>query len=185
VTEKTVAQKDLLEDVPAVAKALESHFALTGTAFTETWVKTDFKGAYASEPLAIPIHGKLDAVIDTGSEALVFDYKTRQAMSVNALKGETKSSDGNYFRQLIFYRILVSADVRWKGKNVTPALVFVSPDEKGRCPTIALPIEDKDVERVKTEIQAVIDSVWSGEVVQGACDDKECEWCAMRKMLRA
>ncbi len=103
-------------------------------------------------------------------------------MSVAAIKGETKSSDGNYFRQLIFYKMLVSSDVRWRTRRITPALVFVSPNDKGNCPTITLPIEASDVDRVQKEIQSLIDSVWSGKITEGKCDDAKCEWCGMRSI---
>ncbi|MEK7184637.1 MAG: hypothetical protein AAB683_00680, partial [Patescibacteria group bacterium] len=104
---------------------------------------------------------------------------TKQAMSVNAIKGETKSSDGGYFRQLIFYKILINSDSRWRNKRVSPSLVFVSPDDKGRCPTITLPIEKTDVENIEKEIQSLTDSVWSGEIVNKKCDDVKCEWCGI------
>ena len=61
-----------------------------------------------------------------------------------------------------------------------PALVFVSPDEKGRCPTVTLPIEQTDIDRVNKEIQSLIDAVWSGEIAHSKCDDMKCEWCGVR-----
>ncbi|MEK9200880.1 MAG: ATP-dependent DNA helicase [Patescibacteria group bacterium] len=178
VDEKESAKKELIDDIPSVAKALESHFTQGEGAsiFTETWVETKFDG----KPVSIPLHGKLDAIVDTGKDVYVFDYKTRQAMSVNAIKGDTKSSDGNYFRQLVFYKMLVGNDPRWRQRKIIPSLVFVSPDDKDRCPTITLPIESSDVEKVKKEIQSLIDSVWSGEIAQAKCDDPKCEWCGMR-----
>ncbi len=193
ILEKQSALKELLADVPAVAKALEPHFNIlnstsdTGSAsiFTESWVETEFVGKFtqdrSSEIIRISLHGKLDAIVDTGKEVYVFDYKTRQAMSVNAIRGETKSSsDGNYFRQLIFYKMLLSNDPRWRLRTVIPALVFVSPDDKGRCPTVTLPIEIGDVDRVKMEIQSLIDSVWNGEIARAKCNDAKCEWCGVR-----
>jgi DNA helicase-2/ATP-dependent DNA helicase PcrA len=182
LVEKEAARKELIEDIPAVAKALESHFAVPKEAsvFTETWIKTEFKGVYGSVPIVFPLHGKLDALIATGARVSVFDYKTKQAMSVNAIKGETKSdSDGNFFRQLVFYKILVSEDARFSEKEIIPSLVFVSPDEKGRCPIITVPIEKGDKEKVEKEIQTLIDSVWSGKIALTRCDDQKCEWCAL------
>jgi len=179
-SEQEAVQAELITDAPAVAKALESHFAQQGKVFTETWVEGSYVGSYEKAEISIPIHGKLDAIVDTGPEVLVFDYKTRQALSLNAIRGETKSSDGGYFRQLIFYRLLMAADIRWKGKKVSPALVFVSPDEKGRCPTISLPITDEDLNRVRGEIQTLIDSVWSGAIGSAKCEDPDCEWCGLR-----
>jgi DNA helicase-2/ATP-dependent DNA helicase PcrA len=182
-TEKVSALKELLADAPAVATALESHFIQGEKAqvYTETWVETEFAGIFNGQSIRIPLHGKLDAIVDTGTTVYVFDYKTKQAMSVNAIKGETKSdSSGNYFRQLIFYKMLLSADVRWRSKSIIPALVFVSPDDKGRCPTVTLPIEQTDIDRVKKEIQSLVDSVWSGEIARTKCDDMKCEWCGVR-----
>ncbi len=207
ILEKESAKKELLADVPAVAKALESHFNLSRPApdspfdnssissisnsvvFTESWVESEFiaQGRLAQNgvEIRIPLHGKLDAIVDTGNIVYVFDYKTRQAMSVNAIKGETKSdSSGNYFRQLIFYKMLLSNDPRWRSRQIVPALVFVSPDDKGRCPTVILPIESTDVDRVKKEIQSLIDSVWSGEIARTKCDDMKCEWCGVRGVGR-
>lgn len=178
--EKESAKKELLEDAPLVAKALEPHFSIgkNSSIFTESWIETEFKGSNAS----IPLHGKLDAIVDTGKDVYVFDYKTRQAMSINAIKGDTKNSDGNYFRQLVFYKMLLDGNARFRGRKVSPALVFVSPDDKGRCPTVSLPIEQGDIEKVKKEIQSLLDAVWGGEIVNAKCDDQKCEWCGMREI---
>jgi DNA helicase-2/ATP-dependent DNA helicase PcrA len=135
VAEKEAVRKELLEAAPAVAKALLPHFARQGTVSTERWAKTFFEGSFGGAKVEIPLHGKLDAILEQGDEALVYDYKTRQAMSANAIKGETKNSSGDYFRQLVFYKILLSDEPRFKLRKISPALVFVSPDEKGRCPT--------------------------------------------------
>ncbi len=184
-TEKASAEMSLIEDAPAVALALAPHFALRNgknAVFTETWVESSYTGSHDGSPVEIPIHGKLDAVIDTGAEALIFDYKTRQAMSVNAIKGETQSSDGGYFRQLVYYRLLAGQDMRWKQRKISPSLVFVSPDAKGRCPIITVPIEEVDISMVKKHIDSLIASVWSGAIGTTGCGDPECEWCGLRKV---
>jgi ATP-dependent exoDNAse (exonuclease V) beta subunit len=176
--EKEAVKKELFEDAPVVAKALDPHFnplisghSAKGAVFTERWVKTVFG--------PIPIHGKLDAIVESGDEVLVFDYKTRQAMSVNKIKGETKDSNGDYFRQLVFYKLLLAGEPRWKTRRIEPALVFVKPDDKGRCPTVALPITEEDIETVKKQIQSVIDSVWSSSIATARCADPACEWCGL------
>ena len=114
----------------------------------------------------------------------VFDYKTRQVMSVKAIKGETKNDDGNYFRQLVFYKLLLGGDQLWRMKNISTSLVFVSPDSKGRCPIVMLPVEEDDIKQIKVEIQAVIDSVWSGKIIGQYCTDSECKYCGYRKLLK-
>ena len=180
--EKDAVKKELMTDAPAVANALEIHFSVKAAVHTELWVKTHFEGAYEGRAIHMPIHGKIDSIVDVGDEVRVFDYKTRQALSVNAIKGETKNSDGSYFRQLIFYRILLGEDSRWRNRKILPALVFVSPDEKGRCPTISVPIEEADIVRVRAEMQSLIESVWSGKVVDQNCSDEKCEWCGLKRV---
>ncbi|MDD5068215.1 MAG: 3'-5' exonuclease, partial [Candidatus Pacebacteria bacterium] len=97
--EKEGAVETLLADAPKVAKALISLLNVEGKVLTETWVEASYEGKYASKEVILRLHGKLDAVVDGQDKTLVYDYKTREAMSVNALKGETKTdSDGNYFR---------------------------------------------------------------------------------------
>jgi DNA helicase-2/ATP-dependent DNA helicase PcrA len=184
--EKEAVKKELFEDAPAVAKALESHFnppvgghGAKGPIFTERWVKTAFESTFGGEHITIPIHGKLDAIVESGYEVFVFDYKTRQAMSVNKIKGEIKDSNGDYFRQLIFYKLLLEGEPRWKTRRIEPALVFVKPDDKGRCPIITLPITEEDIETVKKQIQSVIDSVWSSSIATARCADPACEWCGL------
>ena len=173
----------MTEDIPIVAEALVSHFAIKADiVHTEYRLVGEFAGTYDKNPVHIPIHGNLDAVIDTGSSVHIFDYKAKKAMSEAAIRGETKSDDGNYFRQLIFYKMLALGNAKMRDKRILPALVFVSPDAKGRCPTVELLIEDADITRVRQEIQSLIDSVWSGDLAQAYCTDSECQWCGMKRI---
>lgn len=184
--EKEQVVRELVEDAPAVAKALVPHFALAQSlkaeVATESWFETPFR----SNDVDIRLHGKLDAVLSAPDKAFVFDYKTRAALSVNAIKGETKTSakngDGGYFRQLAFYRLLVESDSRFRGKPVEPALVFVKPDDKGRCQTVSVPVTDADIEELKGNIASVVDAVWSGKIANDVCDDPACSWCALKRL---
>jgi len=182
VNEKKSVIKELLEAAPIVAKALEPHFSAKGPIHTERWVRTVFEGTYAGKKILMPIHGKLDAIVESGTALDVFDYKTRQGMSLNKIKGETKDSNGDYFRQLVFYKILLADEPRWKGRAIKPSLVFVSPDDKGRCPIVTLEIRPEDVAAVRQKIQSVIDSVWSGDIAHAVCGDPACEWCGLKKL---
>lgn len=179
--EKQAVLSELVEHAPIVAKALVSHFSQAGEIDVETWMEDEFKGNFQGKPVAINLHGKLDAVLHQGDKIFVFDYKTREALTPAAIKGENKGSTGDYFRQLIFYRILV--DAKFKGKIVEPSLVFVKPDDKGRCPTVTVPVEKTDVERVKREVQNLIDSVWSGAIIHETCEDSTCTWCKLKREI--
>lgn len=182
IFEKEAILEELLTNAPRVALGLSEHFAKTGRIMTESWIESRFKHKVGKDHVEIKLHGKIDTMIEKEKEILVFDYKTREAMSENAIKGETKDSDGNYFRQLVFYKMLLEDNPRFKGKTIIPALVFIKPDSKGHCPTITLPIEKSDIEKVKSEIRSLIESVWSGSLISSTCSDPTCKFCALKKL---
>lgn len=179
--EKEVILEELLKAAPKVAATLFSHLTQLGDISTETWMDTSFEGKFGDQSVSLKLHGKLDAVVDTADRVFVFDYKTREAMSENAIKGFTKDSDGAYFRQLTYYKILCEGNSKLKNKLIEPALVFVKPDDKGRCPIISLPVTSADMEKVKAEVQSLIESVWSGKLFSDTCAEKDCEWCKMKR----
>lgn len=181
--EKEVVLEELLANAPIVAEALEDHFAQGGKVSTESWVETYFVDKFNNEPIELKLHGKMDTIIEIENEILVFDYKTREAMSENAIKGLTKDSDGNYFRQLVFYKFLLaprSFSEVGASKEIIPSLVFIKPDSKGRCPTITLPITDQDIQTLKSEISYLVSSVWSGTFLTTTCDDPDCRYCKQK-----
>ncbi len=183
-SDKEHLKKELFDDVFATASALEPHFALSGQVSTERWFEMPFDTKYDSKKLVINIHGKLDTVIDNGDTISVFDYKTKQGMSVQAIKGETKNEDGNYFRQIVFYKMLLAGSSILRTKKINTSLVFVSPDDKGRCPTVTIEVSDADIKRVYEEIGLLIDSVWSRKITTEYCGDLQCRYCGYRRLLK-
>ncbi|MHB1330510.1 MAG: ATP-dependent helicase [Minisyncoccota bacterium] len=174
----------LKKDIPLVAEALEGHFNQKGTKHIERWFKANFGHVFKGEHLTIPLHGRLDAVIESEGLLKVFDYKTRLGMSLAEIKGETKNSDGGYFRQLVFYKALLDADWKFRRSSREYSLVFVSPDKKGRCPTITLPVTEEDSKKLEGEVDSLIDAVWSEEITQMKCGKHDCEYCALRNILK-
>lgn len=181
--EKEAVLKELAEEIPLVAKALLPHFSAEGTIATEKWVETNFIGTFAGQVINLRLHGKLDALRETARQLAVYDYKTKAGMSLKEIKGETQNSDGGYFRQLVFYKLLLINNSIYQNKEIAPALVFIKPDDKGRCPIVGTEIETADLEWVKQEIQALIDDVWSGEIFSKTCDDPQCSYCRLRGLL--
>ncbi|HNZ55431.1 MAG TPA: PD-(D/E)XK nuclease family protein, partial [Candidatus Paceibacterota bacterium] len=119
--DKELALEELLLAASKVAAALGPHFAIKGVAAAEKWVEARFEFKVEKQAVELKIHGKMDAIIDTAEKVLVFDYKTKSAMSEAAIKGETKNDDGNYFRQLIFYKILLAESSFYRGQTIEPA----------------------------------------------------------------
>ncbi len=181
IYEKEAVLNELITNAPRVARALQEHFSQNGEIAVESWVETYFQHKTDKQNIEIRLHGKLDAVLNQEKRVLIYDYKTREALSPNAIKGETEGGTGDYFRQLVFYKILLEGNSRFKEKTVEPSLVFVKPDKSGRCPTVSLPVEEKDIKEVKSEISNLIDNVWSGQFLSQTCADPNCQYCAYRK----
>jgi DNA helicase II / ATP-dependent DNA helicase PcrA len=160
---------------------LTSHFNLPGNPSVERWVEKPFDGLWQKKTITISLHGKLDCILDSGNRLDVFDYKTRRGMSVSAIKGETKNDDGNYFRQLVFYKMLLTGSSQARLKQVSTSLVFLTPDDYGRCPTVTLPVEDSDIKNLSTEINRLIHSVWSGSIGREFCQGSNCQYCNFRR----
>lgn len=175
--EKEAVLEELLANAPVVATALLPHFNTQGRALTESWAEANFEHTVGKEKINLRLHGKLDVIIEEGANIRVFDYKTTQSKSVNEIKGETKNSDGGYFRQLIFYKILLENNPHYRDKKIEPALVFIKPDDKGRCPIVSLPITPEDEVKVQSEIIRLLDTVWGGLTLTETCPDKDCDYC--------
>ena len=177
--EKEAIIEELSINASDIAHSLFTHLNTQGEIHAEEWSENNFEGNFDGKEILIPIHGKLDVLILTENSALIFDYKTKGKMSVNEIKGNTKNSNGDYFRQLVFYKLLLKDNSKYKSKNIIPSLVFLTPDEKGRCTIETFEIESSDIEKIKENIQSLIDSVWSGKILEKKCEDVDCEYCKL------
>jgi DNA helicase II / ATP-dependent DNA helicase PcrA len=143
--------------------------------------------AYAAAPGGtLLIRGALDRIDEIGGGHRVIDYKTGKPKSRNALMGETKDGDGNYYRQLTFYKLLLSKqDV--PEKMVEGVIEFVEPDEKGTIRTEAFAITDTEVTELMQTIQTAAESITTLSFWNDTCEDfdseKGCEWCNLRRNI--
>jgi DNA helicase-2/ATP-dependent DNA helicase PcrA len=127
----------------------------------------------------IRVRGKLDRVDEVPGGVNVIDYKTGKAKSRNELMGGTKNADGNYYRQLTFYKLLLEKTEQPQ-RMQDGIIEFVEPDEKGRIRTEAFPIADEDVSALITTIQKSASEILSLSFWNDPCEEAECQWCALR-----
>ena len=124
----------------------------------------------------VPLSGKLDRLdLKSDGTVTVIDYKTGKTKSENDIKGLTKSGDGNYYRQLVFYKLLLDKDGRYQMSE--GALHFVEPDEKGKCVTRTFTITDAEVAALEAELIAAAQKVADGSAFTAACDPESCDYC--------
>ncbi|MDP2593618.1 MAG: ATP-dependent DNA helicase [bacterium] len=182
--EKDAVLKELEDELPKITASLLPHFKTSDKVFAESWYEKEFVAVLShNTKISIRLHGKLDAVLVGDKKVSVFDYKSRHAMSPAAIRGETKSEDGRYFRQLVFYKILVNDNPKFKGMEQTLSLYFIKPDKNDDCKPVALFVSDKDMEDLMEKIKILLKSVWSGEFLKVHCDNEDCVWCRLKESV--
>lgn len=59
----------------------------------------------------IPLTGKIDKIEQVSNDEInIIDYKTGKAKTINEITWKNANSDGKYFRQLLFYKIMLDLD---------------------------------------------------------------------------
>ena len=125
------------------------------------------------------IRGKLDRIDFTDEGIMVVDYKTGKPKTHNAILGNTKTGNANYFRQLVFYKLLLERapevlDMRYG------VIDFVEPDEKGNIHKEVFDITQDDVEELISVLGRVANDIRALSFWNTTCDDTDCQWCALR-----
>ncbi|MDE2096764.1 MAG: ATP-dependent helicase [Patescibacteria group bacterium] len=133
----------------------------------------------------VRLSGRLDKVElePDGVRATVVDYKTHKPESENWIRGETKASSGDYYRQLIFYKLLLDLDPRRKYKMAAGTIDFVQPDEKGKFVRRSFAISDQEEEELKSLILEKTDEIMNLKFWNKTCGEPKCEFCALRSLL--
>lgn len=131
----------------------------------------------------ILINGKLDKLELNGDNAVnVVDYKTGKPKSRNIIAGNTKSSDGNYKRQLVFYRLLL--DKEGKYKMASGVIDFIEPDDKGIFHKEFFEILPEEVRELEQGIVDAAREIKDLSFWDKFCDESDCKYCDLRKSLK-
>ena len=132
----------------------------------------------------VPIGGKLDRLdMLADGTVSVIDYKTGKARSENDIKGLTKTGDAGYYRQLVFYKLLLDKDGRYQMSEA--ALHFVEPDDKGKCVIRKFAITSADVIALEAELIKAAQAIADGSAFTAACDPDSCDYCDLVGFLLA
>ena len=154
----------------------------------------DVKGVHLDiedgEPVLL--RGRIDKIeiVDgspsTGSgQVNVVDYKTGRVRSRNELMGQTKTATGNEYRQLLFYKILLDRYQEGKYKVATGEIDFVEPNDRGKWKRESFEIRDEEVKALETLVGEKAGEIRSLAFWNTRCDEKNCEFCALREMMGA
>lgn len=126
----------------------------------------------------IPLKGKIDKIEFDGKNATVIDYKTgdpEKCTDKLARPGNKELSGGDYWRQAIFYKLLI--DLNPKDWNVSAVeFDFVEPDKKKIYQRKRIDISSIDTDIVKEQIKDVWMKIQRKDFYTG-CGKDDCHWC--------
>ena len=128
---------------------------------------------------SVPIKGKLDKLEFNGKEVNVVDYKSGNID--NALPKMKAPSDkdpngGDYWRQAVFYKILVDNYEQKDWKVISTEFDFIEPDKKGEYRKEKIVIAPQDIETVKQQLTDVWNKIQARDFYTG-CGKADCHWC--------
>ncbi len=189
LSKKALTQSEYEELLKKGTTAVEGYLATFKDSFLRT-VSTEYSIRGIVIPVMqndtlydIPLTGKLDKIeyIDD-VHVRVFDYKTKAPMTRNEIEGNTKSSNGDYKRQLVFYKLILDMQSQELGKPISlieASLDFIEPNEKGIYKRESFVITDDEVNELRNIIGVVSQKIIACDFFKSTCDDPECEFCKL------
>ena len=131
----------------------------------------------------VPIKGKLDKMEFDGKAVNVVDYKTgdpEKAKPKLLPPNEKDPNGGDYWRQAVFYKILVDNYGVKDWKVVSTEFDFVEPDKKKNYRKEKLLITPQDITTVIQQITTVWQKIQQHDFYTG-CGKEDCHWCQFVK----
>lgn len=188
LSREPIQQSDYDEALEKGEKALSGYF----DAHKKEWkyrTFNEFNIARVELAKDIGLTGKIDKIdllSHGGSPPIpvhVVDYKTGKPQSRREIEGQTKSSNGGYKRQLVFYKLLLQLYKNGKYNMKSGAIDFVEPDEKGRYHTEVFEISDAEVGELEKLIKEVSKEILNTEYWGQPCNQEVCGYCDLREVM--
>ena len=127
----------------------------------------------------VPLKGKLDKLEFNGRDVNVVDYKSgnfENALPKTKSPNDKEPNGGDYWRQAVFYKILVDNYEQKDWKVISTEFDFVEPDKKGQYHKEKIIISPSDIETVKQQLTDVWQRIQARDFYTG-CGKEDCYWC--------
>ncbi len=131
----------------------------------------------------VPLKGKLDKLEFDGKQVIVVDYKTGDPeKAIPKLKGpnEKEPNGGDYWRQAVFYKILVDNYTAKDWKVISTEFDFIEPDKKKNYRKEKVVITPADITTVTEQIATTWNKIQERDFYTG-CGKEDCHWCEFVK----
>jgi DNA helicase-2/ATP-dependent DNA helicase PcrA len=132
----------------------------------------------------VPVTGKIDKIEFEGSTCKVVDYKTgnpdNSATAMTSPPNEKEPLGGDYWRQMVFYKLLLEnyEDRNWRVS--TGVFDFVQKSKSGGYTQKTVPVFPQDEEVVRKQLKDAYYGIMNHEFDKG-CGKEECRWCNFAK----
>ncbi len=130
----------------------------------------------------VPATGNIDRIdFIEPSLARVIDYKTGSAQNpLTRKKMETPSDKnnqlgGDYWRQMVFYDLLVENNPRASWRMHEGVIDFVEPDKSGHFVQKVFSLSQADKTAVKEQIKTTYERIQNMDFT--GCHKQDCQWC--------
>lgn len=127
----------------------------------------------------VPLKGKLDKLEFNGKEINVVDYKSGdidKAQPKLKAPNDKDPNGGDYWRQAVFYKLLIDNYEQKDWKVISTEFDFVEPDKKKEYRKEKIIITPADTATVSNQIKETWDKIQARDFYTG-CGKEDCYWC--------
>ncbi|NML20236.1 ATP-dependent helicase [Pseudoflavitalea sp. G-6-1-2] len=128
----------------------------------------------------VPLKGKIDKMEFDGNSVNVVDYKTGdpdKAAAKFSLPGNRYPNGGDYWRQAVFYKLLVDNFGKKDWNVISTQFDFIEPSKKRKgYHKEIVKIAPEDITTVTQQIRMVWDKIHARDFYTG-CGKEDCHWC--------
>jgi len=127
----------------------------------------------------IPLKGKIDKMEFDGNKVNVVDYKTGNPTNAKAKLKSPKEDPpygGDYWRQAVFYKLLIDNNDQGKYEVISTEFDFVEPNEKKEINPEKVTITPDVLEQVRSQIKFAWEKIQARDFYTG-CGKDDCHWC--------
>ena len=127
----------------------------------------------------VPITGKIDKIeVYEDNHAHVVDYKTGKydSKKLKPPMGGPEDAGGDYWRQIVFYKLLLDNDKSGNYKMKQGYMDFVEKDDNGKYHKNGIDVGALETEIVGTQLKDAYENIMNHQFTPG-CGKEDCNWC--------
>ena len=132
----------------------------------------------------VPVTGKIDKIEKSEHGCIIVDYKTGkpgQYASKNLAPPSDKDPvGGDYWRQMIFYKLLLENSEQSLGTVNKGLFDYIEKNEKGEHKIFTVPFIPSEEDIVLSQLKDAYARIMNHEFDKG-CGDENCHWCNFAK----